>query len=411
MFIQGLLASVATSALMLAFVVPGGAPSRNLPLPGRYPKPPSFGRFLSRRFWLLQLLKEFMPVYRNPDDVAVPGATKICDGTHPWELAAPTKQTTQASCTATTACHLACQNNTGSAFGSTWNVGNFSRGLIVMAPHIDSVSDCGFAGRIAVHSVWGYCGTLPKALVPQLVPGTTGFSPNPGYWPTPALRPPGLPEPDVGPQPRPRPRPAAPGSPPPFFDPAPFTPSEPAPRPRPGPSPGARPRPRPGQPGVGYNPVPGVTPEPAPAPRPAPSPGPPIIMRPPGDHVPAPPGPGVKERKVFSPLMHGLLRFYHEAGEALDIVDCMYDSLPKQYKAKTPRYQNKKGQWVNGKITTTNKMKALYNGFDKPGYDMGGLTKCLIENEFEDQAIGRIMSGSSGAIQFIGRGLGWGPAV
>jgi len=413
MFIQGLLASVATSALMLAFVVPGGAPSRNLPLPGRHPKPPSFGRSLSRRFWLLQLLKEFMPVYREPDGITVPGATKICDATHSKPLTAPTKQQTQVSCTTSAVCGQTCQNQAGSPnFGATWNVGANSRGLVLWSPSEDPVADCGTAlPRWHVHSVWGYCGTLPKALVPTTVPGVTGFAPNPGYWPTPALRPPGLPEPDVGPQPRPRPRPAVPGMPPPFFDPAPFTPTQPGPAPRPAPAPGPGTRPRPRVPGVDYDPVPGVTPAPAPGPRPGPAPGPPIIMRPPGDHVPAPPGPGVKERKVFSPLMHGLLRFYHEAGEALDIVDCMYDSLPKQYKAKTPRYQNKKGQWVNGKITTTNKMKALYNGFDKPGYDMGGLTKCLIENEIEDQIVGRIMAGSSHAIQFIGRGLGWGPAV
>jgi len=412
-FIQGLPSLVAEWVPLLAYAMPGGAPTRDLPLPG-LPKPnrrPPYKFRFNRMFWLDLFLRQFIPYQNEPGSVTVPDATKICDGTHGFPLSAPTKQQTQVSCSTSAVCGQSCQNVAAAAnFGSTWNPGNFSRGLVLFSPSLDPSADCGTAlPRWHVHSVWGYCGPLPHPMTPTQNPTRRMWNPN-EKWdpPTNFARPPALPGPNIRvgrPMPRFRPRPRVPGRP--WIDPAPFEPPTP-------PSPPPRPRTRPRVRFPRENEAPfddfdfgQEPPDPIPwgqFPR-----GP--VRFPPGINRPRPPGAGTKERKVLSPYLYRLLRFYHEAGEALDIVDCLYDALPKDAKAKTPRYQNKKGEWVNGKITTKSKMKAIYNNFDKPGLDMGGLTKCLIANEIEDQIVGRIMSGSAGAIQFIGRGLGWGPAV
>jgi len=447
LFIQGLPVLIADWTVFLAAAMPSyspgpampprpPAPGKVIPFPGQFrPRPRGNPfRWLNKRWWLMQLMKEFIPQGETEEQVNVPGATQICEATHGKAMLSPTKQLTQASCTVCSNSGTFCQNMSGAtAFGTPWNVG-FSRGLQIWAPAADSVGDCaGVAGRYHFHSSWGYCGALPKTLTPEIVPGQRPRAPNYDPPPFPFFSPPGFPQPNVPPAPNPPGRPRrTPGRPGPRPGRTPARPGAPRPRTpwQPAPRPGPRPNPPPWIDPAPYEPLPGSQPSPVPAPvpspapdagpipsfpplvRPSPVPGtPPVIMAPPGVHKPVPPGPGVKERKVFSPLMQGLLRFYHEAGEVLDIVDCMHDALPKKSRAKVPRYQNKKGTWVNGKITTKAKMKALYNGFDKPDYDMGGLTKCLIENEIEDQIVGRIMAGSSGAIQFIGRGLGWGPAV
>lgn len=132
-------------------------------------------------------------------------------------------------------------------------------------------------------------------------------------------------------------------------------------------------------------------------------------------HTLAPPRERMKERKMRVPaIAWALLRFYHEAGEALEIVDCLHDSLAKKYQAKVKFYKGKDGKSKPGKITTNRKLKAIYESIDKPGaLDEAKLVKCLIYNEIEDQVFGRLFgaTGSKTVIDNVGRGIGFGPAL
>lgn len=240
---------------------------------------------------------------------------------------------------------------------------------------------------------------------------------EPGFPVPPFFVPPYLPgpvtQPDPTTDPRGRPRPRFRPPPGPLINPPGITPDpEVEPRQDPGTSPGNDPRTQPGPtpapapgidpapfefqgPGNRPGPVPEVGPETGPGPGPAPQPDSRIVFRPPGEHELAPPPPGTRERKVYNPL-GGFFRAIHEAGELLEVVDCIHKSMPKKYQAANKRYKDKKTGFYRTGSTTNQKLAAIYENFGKPdGLNTGELMNCLILNEIEDQIIGRLRGGAS----------------
>lgn len=161
-----------------------------------------------------------------------------------------------------------------------------------------------------------------------------------------------------------------------------------------------------------YSPLPGIS---LPLPSPSPALGNPTLQPPglpprkfkdPFAHNPRPPGPRMKERKarVPAPAMMAL-RAAYAGTEALDVLDALYDALPKDIRKQVP----KTGITRNGaKIgpgkryaTPIDKAKHLYRNLDK--MDLAQALQNLIANHYEDAVMGRLNGGvDKFARQFLG---------
>lgn len=208
------------------------------------------------------------------------------------------------------------------------------------------------------------------------------------------LRPPTQPKPLPQPQPDPHTRPAPRPWPLPEVAPLPLPAPHPAPWPLPeGPWPEVDPRPVPEpvpapqpEPAPGPQPVP--APEPAPAPRPVPDPLPHIDVTPPGRfHALAPPGRNVRERKVIASTRTRFEQWISGATEGMDFVDCLHKALPKDKQAKAKRYRGADGTWRVARVSFQRKLAAVYKG-GGDHLDLPKALDCFVENHFEDKVIG-----------------------
>lgn len=128
---------------------------------------------------------------------------------------------------------------------------------------------------------------------------------------------------------------------------------------------------------------------------------------------PEPPGPGKKERKLYISGGLPIIRAVSAATEALDALDCLWGALPARYRTKPseasgrPVGNNKRGRQMKT-ITPQDKARDIYKNFGK--IDMADFIACLVQNGFEDAAIGRVSQYVNKALGNP-RGIFWGPAL
>ena len=139
---------------------------------------------------------------------------------------------------------------------------------------------------------------------------------------------------------------------------------------------------------------------PAPVPRPEPE-APPVRPRPPGK--------GTKERKfVLAIGQRSLVGLgVNLVTESLDVLNCLNDSLPRKYRP-TPHVDGK-GKWH--RATPQQIAYNLYLHHDK--IDPVALLQCMIANQVEDYAIGKLGQLTAKANRRRGRmhGFALGPAL
>lgn len=199
---------------------------------------------------------------------------------------------------------------------------------------------------------------------PIPVPWLPGIKPNPDRVPSE--------RPDNGPEPKPDP-----WAPPPEPV-SPFPPEKPFP-PNPRPDPGENPKP----PVDPY--VPSVDIDTG-----AISNNPWITPRP-GRHYKRPPGSNEREKKTkknpgaFYRILNGIVGF---AGEAGDLVEAVYDALPKS----ETRWKGRDGKWRDRDYGPIEKAQRIYNNLDK--LDVDKAIENIIANEAEDRLIGGLASGA-----------------
>lgn len=239
---------------------------------------------------------------------------------------------------------------------------------------------------------------LPEIVQPDAFPGAFP-SPLPKNWPK------GDPLPGIEPgyQPQVSPKPGAQPKPQPW-SPSPGVVVIPKPSPSPGvgpgivinPGPSAGPRPRPGaNPGVG-RPIGGIK----------------TLIGTGAGHKNSPPRPGDKDGKLKGKGAAAVAgSIYGAATEGVDLVDAMWDALPKNGGV----YTKKAGE----KTSPQQKAKDIYNSVGKPGFNMAGWIADSAKNaavaQAKDVAIGKA-SNTKGANQAAGSltpglGFGFGPAL
>lgn len=182
----------------------------------------------------------------------------------------------------------------------------------------------------------------------------------------------------------------------------------PRPRPRPAPAPSPAPGPKPGPaPGPGPGPAPSPSPVPIPAPLPdppgKPAPGPGVVTWVPSTsvafepsasggrsvyrsrHFMSPPKPREKERKIKWQHAGQVLGVLNPFTEFCDMVDALYDALPKDL-----RWQHKLSFWKRGLRTPRciDKAGFVYAHLDE--VDVKSAISGLITNEIGDRIFGEL---------------------
>lgn len=209
---------------------------------------------------------------------------------------------------------------------------------------------------------------------PIPVPWLPGIKPNPDRVPSERSDNGPVPKPDPW---APRPEPVSP-----------FPPEKPFP-PNPRPDPGGRPKPPvdPYVPSVDID-TGAISNNPLITPRP-------------GRHYKRPPGSNEREKKTtenpgaYYRILNGIVGF---AGEAGDVVEAVYDALPKS----ETRWKGRDGKWRDRDYGPIEKAKRIFNNLDK--LDVDKAIENIIANEAEDRLIGGL---SKGAREGLAR-KGWG---
>lgn len=158
-----------------------------------------------------------------------------------------------------------------------------------------------------------------------------------------------------------------------------------------------------------YSPRPGITlpmvqPKTAPQIK-GPTQPPPPTFQPP-IHKAVPPGPGVKERKGrAAPAVAAALAAAHGFTEGVDVVDALFEALPKNLQRETKRSgRTKRGAKIGeGKpfLTPLDKAMSIYRNLAH--LDLNAAALNLLKNHLEDKIIGRM---NAGADSFSRRNLG-----
>lgn len=215
---------------------------------------------------------------------------------------------------------------------------------------------------------------MPEVPIWNKPAGDPSPMPDPDFYPwiaPPHPRYDPLPEPAWRPSPRPRTRPR----------------QRPRPRPRPGRNPDNRPspeipiipnppitRPNPGVTPVWETPI---VPNPSPTPEPVPQPQPAL-------HAQRPPRKNERERKKRHPWAGAVWSAASGVTETGDFIKAAYDALPPSVR----RYRDKKGKWRDKDITPQDRLKRLWNNWDK--IDMNDFVENVAMNHLQDKAIGAL---------------------
>lgn len=130
-------------------------------------------------------------------------------------------------------------------------------------------------------------------------------------------------------------------------------------------------------------------------PRPDRPPKPPILP----PHKPVPPRPRTKERKIkTSKFLRAGLEIAYAATETVDLIDAIWDALPKDLRKATP----KTGKVMPGGrlppgtpyVSSYDKAAWIYKHMDQ--VDMRQAASNIIENHIKDEIIGRTIGASEG---------------
>lgn len=90
-----------------------------------------------------------------------------------------------------------------------------------------------------------------------------------------------------------------------------------------------------------------------------------------------------REKKIKMQGSLGVLALLNAASEAVDLVDCIYDAIPRKYR---PRYGNTR--FVLRHPTPQQKVLAIYQHFDK--IDIPKALGNVVSNEIEDRIFGKL---------------------
>lgn len=123
---------------------------------------------------------------------------------------------------------------------------------------------------------------------------------------------------------------------------------------------------------------------------------------------PRPPSKGTKERKFVLAVNGTIATVYNAATETVDVVECLYNALPKQYKLP-PFIRRANGTWR--KPSALEKAIRVWEMLDH--MDWLSAFGNLVMNEIEDRAFGKLGQITAKANRRNGRsaGLALGPAL
>lgn len=129
------------------------------------------------------------------------------------------------------------------------------------------------------------------------------------------------------------------------------------------------------------------------------------------EHKWKPPGPRVKERKLraSSAAVKMIMGAANQTTEFLDMLDAVYEAMPKHLKDKTPKNGRCRGpRCVNPGapfVLPQDKFMTIYRNINQ--LDVPEAVKNLIVNHYVDNAVGRVFAGADKARSRAG-GSGWG---
>lgn len=148
---------------------------------------------------------------------------------------------------------------------------------------------------------------------------------------------------------------------------------------------------------------------------------PPAPARPPVNHWSKPPGRSSKERKwhiMNSRLVRVVWGAFGSATEASDLIDALWDALPKSAKSGYYRLHGKGGKvfwkWRH-KVDMKTKARDLWRNYDK--LDLSEAIKNIAFDQLQDAAIGKLgktaQEKARPVLEMLGRpvGFGFGPAL
>ena len=128
--------------------------------------------------------------------------------------------------------------------------------------------------------------------------------------------------------------------------------------------------------------------------------------------LPRPPRAGTKERKQVLAIRGAVAFVFNGVTESLDALNCAHSALPKSLQKK-PRYDPTRynGQGGYRRATPQEIAAQVYKHFDQ--VDVAALMSCLVQNHFEDMAIGKLGKITAKANRKRGNfaGLAFGPAL
>lgn len=122
---------------------------------------------------------------------------------------------------------------------------------------------------------------------------------------------------------------------------------------------------------------------------------PPFIPIPPVTR--APPTSGERQRKMLSrsaKIGIALYRALDRASELAEVVDCVWEGLPKEVQRRWKQCkENRRGDNFGqyGPDQADCKMRAVYHNYEK--LDVEAVVKCIIKNELQDRIIGGMQAG------------------